>query len=156
MMNGIPKKSLTSITLSLDAQRNRDALQHSSVTLSDVPGLSPASPVNLEDHSLQAHSHAQETNTDPNYFELEQFSVGYKPNSSHSSATQAEIKTTRVNPDLKAELTYFEIESLKKSSSSNCQDSAAMYSQLEDTGIQQQEGVVAKQPASGHLHSITD
>ena len=136
----------------LDAQINRLALQHSSVTHSDVPGLRPAILVNLENHSQQTHSHAQETNPDPNYFELEQFSVGYKPNSSYSSATQAEMKTTRVNPDLKAEP---EIESLKKSSC-NCQDSAAKYSQLEDTGVQQQEGVVAKQPATGHLQSIID
>ena len=62
----------------------------------------------------QTHSHAQDPNPDPNYFELEQFSVEYKPNSSHSFATQAEIKTPRVNSDLKAEPTYFEIESLKK------------------------------------------
>ena len=66
------------------------------------------------------------------------------------------MKTTRVNPDLKAKPTYFEIESFKKSSSTNCQDSAAKYSQLEDTGIQQQEGVVAKQPAACQLQSITD
>ena len=150
------KKIINQSNFKLDAQGNRGALQHSSVTHSDVPGLSPASPFNLEIHSQQIHSHAQETNPDPNYFELEQFSVGYKPNSSHSSATQAEIKTTRVNPDLKAEPTYFEIESFKKSSSSNCQDSAAMYSQLEDTGVQQQEGVVAKQPSTDHLQSITD
>ena len=150
------KKIINQHNFKLDAQRNRGALQHSSVTHSDVPGLNPASPVNLEDHSQQTHSHAQETNPDPNYFELEQFSVGYKPNSSHCFATQAEIKTTRVNPDLKAEPTYFEIESFKKSSSSNCQDSAAIYSQLENTGIQQQEGVVTKQPATDQLQSITD
>ena len=141
------KKIINQHNFKLDAQRNREALQHSSVTHSDVPGVSPAIPFNLEDHSQRTHSHAQDPNPDLNYFELEQFSVGYKPNSSHSSATQAEIKTTRVNPDLKAEPTYFEIESFKKSSS-NCQDSATMYSQLEHTGNQQQEGVVAKQPAT--------
>ena len=150
------KKIINQPNFKLDTQRNRGALQHSSVTHSDVPGLSPAIPVNLEDHSQQTHSHAQDPNPDPNYFELEQFSVGYKPNSSYSSATQAEIKTTRVNPDLKAESTHFEIESFKKSSSSNCQDPAAMYTQHKDTGIQQQEGVVAKQPATNQLQSITD
>ena len=119
------KKIINQSNFKLDAQKNREALQHNSVTHSDVPGLNPASPFNLEIHSQQTCSHAQDPNPDPNYFELEQFSVGYKPNSSHSSATQAEMKTTRVNPDLKAELTYFEIESFKKSSS-NCQDSAAI------------------------------
>ena len=150
------KKIINQHNFKLDIQRNRGALQHTSVTHSDVPGLSPASPVNLEDHSQQTHSHAQETNPDPNYFELEQFSVGYKPNSSHSFATQAEIKATRVNPDLKAEPTYFEIESLEKSSSSNCQVSSAMYSQLENTGIQEQERDVAKQATTGQLQSIAD
>ena len=47
------RKIINQPNFKLDTQKNGGALQHSSVTLSDVPGLSPVIPVNLEDHSQQ-------------------------------------------------------------------------------------------------------
>ena len=69
------------------------------VTLSDVPGLSPVIPVNLEDHSQQTHSHAQETIPDTNYFEL------HPPQQSRNTNTHSNNIL-----DPKPEPTYFEVQ----------------------------------------------